>query len=124
MEFIEAPAFTRHLPSYLNDDEYQALQVELGENPEAGDLMPGTGGFRKMRWADVRRSKGRRGGIRIIYYYFRSDDQIWLMAAYDKSEASDLTAKQKKALKTAIESELKARAARRVGRPGRSRRTS
>ncbi len=55
MEFIEAPAFTRHLPDYLNDDEYKELQVRLGSNPELGDLMPGTGGFRKLRWADVRR---------------------------------------------------------------------
>jgi hypothetical protein len=84
--------------------------------------MPGTGGFRKMRWADVRRGKGRRGGLRIIYYHFRSDDQIWLMAAYDKGEASDLTAKEKKAPKAAIESELKARAARGVARLTRSRR--
>src|ERR1039457_7495513 len=57
------------------------------------NLMPGTGGFRKMRWADARRGKGRRGGLRIIYCYFPSDPQIWLMTLYDKSEAADLTAK-------------------------------
>jgi len=74
-----------------------------------------------MRWADARRGKGRRGGLRIIYYHFKSDCQIWLMIAYDKDKASDLTAKEKKALRTAIESELAARAARR-GRPSRSRR--
>jgi len=122
MEFIEAPAFTRYLPSYLNDDDYQALQAELAENPEAGDLMPSTAGFRKMRWADVRRGKGRRGGVRIIYYHLRSDDQIWLMGVYDKDEAADLTAKEKKALKAAIDGELKARAGRQVVRPSRSRR--
>ena len=71
MEFIEAPAFTRHLSKYLDDDEYRTLQAELAANPELGDLMPGTGGFRKMRWADARRSKGRRGGLRIIYYHFQ-----------------------------------------------------
>ena len=49
MEFIEAPAFTRHLSDYLGNDEYRAVQEELGTNPELGDLMPGTGGFRKMR---------------------------------------------------------------------------
>ena len=76
--------------------------------------MPGTGGFRKMRWADVRRSKGRRGGLRIVYYHFRSDRQIWLMTLYDKDEASDLTAKEKNALKAAIQSELTARATWRV----------
>jgi hypothetical protein len=63
MEFVEAPAFTRHLSDYLNDDESRAVQEELGTNPELGDLMPGTGGFRKMRWADARRGKGRRGGL-------------------------------------------------------------
>ena len=121
MEFIEAPAFTRHLSKYLDDDEYRNLQAELAANPEVGDLMPGTGGFRKMRWTDSRRGKGRRGGLRIIYYHFKSDCQIWLMMAYDKDEASDLSAKEKKALRTAIESELAARTARRV-RPSGSRR--
>ena len=58
MEFIEAPAFSKHVSDYLNDDEYRRLQAELADNPEAGDIMPGTGGFRKMRWADVRRGKG------------------------------------------------------------------
>ena len=116
MEFIEAPAFTRLLSDYLNDDAYRALQAQLALEPEQGDLMPGTGGFRKLRWADTRRGKGRRGGLRIIYYYFRSHDQIWLMTVYGKNEAEDLTAPEKKALKNAIESELKARAARRTRR--------
>jgi hypothetical protein len=71
--------------------------------------MPGTGEFRKIRWADVRRGKGRRGGLRVIYYHFKSDDQIWLITLYDKSEASDLTAKQKKALKQALDIELEMR---------------
>jgi len=74
--------------------------------------MPGCGGFRKMRWADVRRGKGRRGGLRIIYYHFRSDSQVWLMTLYDKDEASDLTAKEKRALRAAIESEVEARSRR------------
>lgn len=57
MEFIEA-GFYRHLSKYLDDDQYRTLQVELATNPELGDLMPGTGGFRKMRWADARRGGG------------------------------------------------------------------
>jgi hypothetical protein len=113
MEFIEAPAFTRRVFDYLKDDEYRTLQAKLAGNPELGDLMPGSGGFRKVRWADARRGKGRRGGLRIIYYHFKSDNQIWLMTLYDKDEASDLTAKQKKALKASIEIELEARASRR-----------
>jgi hypothetical protein len=123
MEFIEAPAFTRHLSSYLNDEGYRELQTRLGANPELGDLMPGTGGFRKLRWADARRGKGSRGGLRIIYTYFPSDQQVWLMTLYDKSETADLTAKEKKALKAAMENELNARAARRTDTARRLRRT-
>jgi hypothetical protein len=103
MEFIEAPAFTRHLHEYLDDDGYRALQVELTVNPALGQVMPGIGGFRKARWADSRRGKGRRGGLRIIYFYFESELQIGLMTLYGKNEASDLTVKQKKALAAAIE---------------------
>ena len=73
--------------------------------------MPGTGGFRKLRWADPRRGKGRRGGLRVIYYYFPGEQQIWLMTLYDKNEASDLTPKEKQALKRAIETELRSRRA-------------
>lgn len=123
MEFVEAPAFTRYLSAYLDDDEYRELQGELAANPDLGDLMPGTGGFRKMRWADPRRGKGKRGGLRIIYYHFPSDRQIWLMTLYDKSEASDLTSREKKTLKTAIEHELSVRASKRGVRSRTSRRT-
>jgi hypothetical protein len=76
MEFVESPPFTRQVSRYLDEDAYRELQARLSENPEMGDLMPGTGGFRKMRWADARRGKGRRGGLRIIYYHFSSDRQI------------------------------------------------
>jgi hypothetical protein len=116
MEFIEAPAFTRSVPDYLGEDEYRALQYHLAANPALGDLMPGTGGFRKLRWKDPQRGKGRRGGLRIIYYYFPGEQQIWLMTLYDKDEATDLTAQEKKALKRTIESELRARETRRIVR--------
>jgi hypothetical protein len=121
MEFIEAPAFTHYLSDYLNDEGYREIQARLGGNPELGDLMPGTGGFRKARWGDTRRGKGRRGGLRMVYYYFKSEQQIWLMILYDKDEAADLTAKEKKALKAAIESEAAARTARRSVGPRRTR---
>jgi hypothetical protein len=71
--------------------------------------MPGTGGFRKVRWADNRRGKGKRGGLRVIYYYLSFDYQIWFFTLYDKDEASDLTAHEKRVLKSAIEAELAAR---------------
>ena len=63
VEFIEAPLFTQMLPDFLKDDEYRELQQHLSRDPEAGDVMPGTGGFRKLRWADTRRGKGKRGGL-------------------------------------------------------------
>jgi len=74
--------------------------------------MPGTGGFRKLRWPDPRRGKGRRGGLRIIYYHFPDDEMIWLMTIYDKDEAADLSPREKKALKAAIDAELSGREAR------------
>ena len=62
---FQGPAmFTRHVSEYLTDDAYRLLQTELTSNPEFGDMMPGTGGFRKLRWGDVRRGKGRRGGLK------------------------------------------------------------
>jgi hypothetical protein len=109
VEFVEAPAFTRNLPNYLTDDLYKELQAFLILNPAAGDLIQGTGGFRKLRWSDSRRGKGKRGGLRVIYYVFESDDQIWFMTLYDKSEADDLTAAQKRVLKEAIDIEKVAR---------------
>ena len=71
--------------------------------------MPGTGGFRKLRWLDTRRGKGKRSGVRIIYYYLTSDHQIWLFTIYHKDEASDLTNEEKRMLKQAIQKELAAR---------------
>ena len=118
MEFIEAPAFTRHLHDYLDDDRYRAIQGKLAAHPDLGAVMPGTGGFRKVRWADPRRGKGRRGGLRIIYFYFETAQQIWLMTLYGKDEASDLTAAEKKTLKAALDHELKARAEKSGARRG------
>jgi hypothetical protein len=110
MEFFEAPPFTRYLSDYMADEEYVSLQYLLAQNPQLWDVMPGTGGFRKLRWADPRRGKGRRGGLRIIYYHFPAEQQIWLMTLYGKDEADDLTAEEKRALRTAIAAELKIRA--------------
>ena len=113
VEFIEAPTFAAMVAGYLEDDEYRALQLFLAGDPEAGDVMPGTGGFRKLRWADRRRGKGKRGGLTVIYYHLSADAQIWLMTLYDKDEMADLSAAEKRALKAALEAELARRAARR-----------
>ncbi len=107
--FFETPLFTKLLPEYLDDKEYRALQLALLENPEMGDLMPGTGGFRKVRWKDPKRGKGKRGGLRVIYYYLTTDHQIWFFTLYDKNEAVDLTSDEKKLLKQAIQKELATR---------------
>jgi len=120
MEFFEAPAFTRQAFNYLADDSYRELQHRLAVEPELRDVMSGTGGFRKLRWADQRRGKGRRGGLRIIYYYFPADRQIWFMTLYDKDEASDLTPKERQILKSAIQMELQTRQAARLARKTKS----
>ncbi len=111
--FFETPLFTRLLPDYLNDESYQGLQTALLENPELGNMMPGTGGFRKVRWEDARRGKGKRGGLRVIYYYLTADHQIWFFTLYDKDEATDLTSGEKKVLKQTIQAELAVRRQRR-----------
>lgn len=97
MEFIETPAFTRNLPAYMTDEEYRLFQRFLMENPDAGDVIPDTGGIRKVRWADPRRGKGKRGGLRVIYFHLVAASHLWLLTLYDKDEAADLTPKQKKA---------------------------
>ena len=116
MEFIEAPSFTQLLADYLNDEDYRELQLHLARDPEAGDAIQGTGGFRKLRWADRRRGQGKRGGLRVIYYYFEQDRQLWLLTMYGKDEAADLTPKEKQALKAAIGEEIRQRARRRATR--------
>ena len=107
--FIELPAFERHRAEYLDDRQFQALQLVLMANPEAGDVIPGTGGLRKLRFADPRRSKGTRGGLRVIFYYWVDGPQFWLFTLYGKDEISDLTPNQKAVLKDRLKAELKAR---------------
>ncbi|MEJ2347439.1 MAG: toxin [Gammaproteobacteria bacterium] len=106
---MEAPLFTRLLADYLTDEAYRNLQTALLEDPELGDVMPGAGGFRNLRWPDSRRGKGKRGGLRVIYYHLSADRQIWLFTLYDKDEAVDLSAEEKRLLKQAIQQELAAR---------------
>lgn len=107
--FIELPPFERHRASYLDDDDFRSLQNLLMLQPEAGDLIPGTGGLRKLRFGDARRGKGKRGGLRVIYYWWDTGSQIWLFTVYNKDEMADLTPLQRKALKEMIKQELEAR---------------
>jgi hypothetical protein len=109
--FIELPAFERYRQEYIDDDGFRCPQDTLMANPESGDLIRGTGGLRKLRFGDPRRSKGKRGGLRVIYYYWISGSEFWLFALYDKDERSDLTPTQRATLKDLVKRELKMRRA-------------
>jgi mRNA-degrading endonuclease RelE of RelBE toxin-antitoxin system len=107
--FVELPPFQRVRQDHLDDDAYRRLQNELMDNPEAGDLIKATGGLRKLRQPDTRRGKGKRGGLRVIYYWWLGGDQFWLFTVYDKDDADDLTPDQCKVLKQLLKSELEIR---------------
>jgi hypothetical protein len=107
--FVELPAFERYRSRYLDDAAFADLQHLLMQNPVAGDVIEGTGGLRKLRVADPRRRKGKRGGLRVIYYWWDTGSQFWLFTLYDKGEMADLTSQQRKALRSLIKSELDAR---------------
>ncbi|MBU1922803.1 MAG: hypothetical protein KJ710_00870 [Candidatus Omnitrophica bacterium] len=96
MEIVETPIFTRKIKDVLPDDEYSKLQWALVINPEAGALIPGAKGLRKLRW--VIPGKGKRGGLRIIYYWYVRDETIYMLLPYKKSEQEDLTKEQMKIL--------------------------
>ncbi len=90
----------------MDDEAYSSLQHELMGNPEAGDVMEGTGGLRKLRQTDPRRGKGKRGGLRVTYYWWLGGDQFWLFTVFDKDQTDDLTPDQRKALKQMLKLEL------------------
>jgi len=97
MEIIENSVFTRRIKEILSDDEYGQLQRMLVGNSEAGIVIPGGGGLRKLRW--VVSGKGKSGGLRIIYYWHVGEEIIYMLFVYKKSEQKDLTGKQIKVLK-------------------------
>ena len=99
----------RHRERYLADAAYRVLQEVLMRAPELGVLIEGAGGLRKVRLGDARRGKGKRGGLRVIYYHWANRDQFWLFTLYDKSEMEDLTAVQRATLKELLKTELRAR---------------
>jgi mRNA-degrading endonuclease RelE of RelBE toxin-antitoxin system len=107
--FVELPAFERHRAEYLDEMEYAAFQTFLMEQPDAGDVVPDSGGLRKLRFGDLRRQKGKRGGLRIIYYWWKPGSQFWLFTIYGKGEMADLTTTQRRLLKSLLKAELEAR---------------
>ena len=96
MVIVESKLFTKLLPVYMDDDEYRLFQQALLLRPEIGDLIQGTGGLRKVRWRT--RGKGKRGGIRIIYYYLSSHFRFYILTVYAKGQVTDLKADEKRVL--------------------------
>jgi hypothetical protein len=88
--FVESKLFTRLVGDYLTDDEYLELQVALAEAPERGAIVPGSGGVRKLRWAQP--GRGKRGGIRVIYYAKMHEGAIWMLTIYAKNEEQNIPA--------------------------------
>lgn len=99
MEFIETPIFTREITKLLPDESYRQFQLFLWLRPDAGDLIRGSGGLRKVRWELP--GRGKRGGLRIIYYWDASD-RIFLLLPYQKSKQEDLTPDQLKRLSAIV----------------------
>ena len=105
MRFVETPVFTKLVCDRLNDDEYRALQTALLLRPEQGAVIPGSGGLRKIRWSIE--GRGKRGGLRVIYYWDRSTVTIYMLFLYTKSEQGDLSARQIRTLGRIVREEFR-----------------
>ncbi len=103
MTFVETKLFTELVQDYLSDDEYAAMQQFLVVNPEAGDVIPASGGVRKLRWGVA--GRGKRGGLRVIYFLRRRHDEVWMLTLYAKNVADNIPAKVLKKIKEAIDGE-------------------
>ena len=99
--FIETKLFTRVIDEYLSDDELAALQTYLATNPESGDVVKGSGGVRKLRWSAP--GRGKRGGIRVIYYLQLKRGEIWLLTAYAKNVRDSIPGPVLKKIKDEID---------------------
>ena len=103
--FIELQGFSKRRQVLLPDDEFRAFQEILINDPEAGDTISGTGGFRKIRWS--RPGTGKRGGVRVIYYNVTIKGRIYLALIYPKNEQDGLSQEQKKILRQVAATGLK-----------------
>jgi mRNA-degrading endonuclease RelE of RelBE toxin-antitoxin system len=99
MEIIETPVFTKQIVSFLPDDEYRKLQQYLVCRPDAGVLVVGGGGLRKLRWALP--GIGKSGGIRTIYYWDQKDS-IFMLFCFQKNEMENISPAQLAKLRTAV----------------------
>lgn len=104
MVIIETPVFTRRVLALLPDDAYRKLQSELAARPNAGAVIVGTGGLRKIRWGAS--GRGKRGGVRAIYYHAGTRAQILMLMIYAKNEADDLTVEQKRILRALVKEQF------------------
>ena len=100
MVFVETSVFTRRIQEHLSDDEYAELQFFLADRPDAGKIIKGSGGIRKLRWAGS--GRGKRGGLRVIYYWWVARERISMLTVYSKNERDDLTAEQLKRLRSEL----------------------
>jgi hypothetical protein len=105
MRFVETPVFTTSVGRHLGDESYRHLQVALMLRPEQGPVIPGAGGLRKVRWA--RPGGGKRGGVRVIYYWAPREALFYMLFCYAKNEQGDLTPSQAKALGRLVREEFK-----------------
>ncbi len=103
MVIVETSIFTRQVQDLLSDDEYRNLQITLAKRPEAGALIEGSGGLRKVRWALA--GRGKRGGVRVIYYWAVKAERLLMLLIYAKTEQTDLTPRQVAILRRMIEEE-------------------
>ena len=104
-EILETTSFTRRIKDLLSDEEYRAIQFALGLRPEQGVVIPGSRGIRKIRWGQE--GRGKRGGIRIIYFWHGPTERIYMLLAYRKSEQDDLTEEQIRILSRLVEEEFR-----------------
>ena len=96
-DLVESPIFTRQVNELLGDEEYSEPQQFLASQPDAGDVVQGTGGLRKVRWAVG--GKGKRGGVRVIYFHAARHEQIRMLLIYRKGVKDDLSGAEKKVLR-------------------------
>jgi hypothetical protein len=104
MQFVETPVFTAALRRHLDDETYRALQLALLLRPTQGSIIQGGAGLRKLRWTAP--GRGKRGGLRLIYYWERESQTFYMLYLYAKNEQGDLTAAQLKTMAKLVREEF------------------